>query len=95
MGKVQLERYHLHVLRTLSETKNAILYVLFNQQKHEGRKISRIDEYSSLLLMEKALHIIRRFAVSSGITLKLTKSDSWRLDKGRSYLLQKSLEAIC
>lgn len=34
-GKVQLERYHLHVLRSLKETKNAIQYVLFNQQKHD------------------------------------------------------------
>lgn len=94
-GKVQLERYHLHVLRTLRETKNAVLYVLFNQQKHENAKQSTIDEYSSLLHMERGLEIIRRFAGSAGITLKLTKSDSWRLEKGRSYLLQKSLEAIC
>ncbi len=33
-GRVQLERYHLHVLRSVRETKNAVLYVLFNQQKH-------------------------------------------------------------
>jgi hypothetical protein len=32
-GKVQLERYHLHVLKTIRETKNAIHYVLFNEQR--------------------------------------------------------------
>ncbi|WPU66418.1 transposase [Peredibacter starrii] len=33
-GKVQIERYHLHVLKTIKETKHAVQYVLFNQQKH-------------------------------------------------------------
>lgn len=35
-GKVQLERYHLHVLRSVRETKHAVHYVLFNEQKHTG-----------------------------------------------------------
>ncbi|WP_408095458.1 hypothetical protein ACJVC5_10480 [Peredibacter sp. HCB2-198] len=33
-GKVQIERYHLHVLKTIKEAKHAVQYVLFNQQKH-------------------------------------------------------------
>lgn len=45
-GKIQLERYHLHVLRTLRETKNAIKYVVFNEVKHNGKR--RIDGYSSV-----------------------------------------------
>lgn len=48
-GRVQLERYHLHVLRALRETRNAIHYVIFNQQKHEKKTSSRIDGYSSVL----------------------------------------------
>lgn len=32
-GRIQLERYHLHVLKTIQETKNAINYVLFNRQR--------------------------------------------------------------
>jgi REP element-mobilizing transposase RayT len=36
-GRIQLERYHLHVLKTLAETKNAINYVLFNEQHHSGK----------------------------------------------------------
>ncbi|MFP5492513.1 MAG: hypothetical protein ACLGG0_13495 [Bacteriovoracia bacterium] len=33
-GRVQLERYHLHVLRSIRETRNAVHYVLFNEQRH-------------------------------------------------------------
>src|SRR5690554_5748078 len=47
-GRIQLERYHLHVLKTLRETKNAIHYVLFNHQKHTGLKRAYITPYSSL-----------------------------------------------
>jgi hypothetical protein len=47
-GKVQLGRYHLHVLKTIRETKNAIHYVLFNEQKHSGKKSVVLDGYSSL-----------------------------------------------
>jgi hypothetical protein len=47
-GRIQLERYHLHILRTLRETRNAVNYVLFNEQKHSGLKTAHIDSYSSL-----------------------------------------------
>lgn len=48
-GKVQLQRYHLHVLKSLKETKNAIHYVCFNEQKHTGKRT--IDSYSSVGLL--------------------------------------------
>lgn len=35
-GRIQLERYHLHVLRSLRETRNAVFYVLQNEQRHTG-----------------------------------------------------------
>jgi hypothetical protein len=47
-GRVQLERYHLHVLRSLKETRNAVHYVLFNEQKHSGLKKVYMNRYSSL-----------------------------------------------
>jgi REP element-mobilizing transposase RayT len=47
-GRIQLERYHLHVLKTLQETKHAVHYVLFNRQKHMGLKKAYMDEFSSL-----------------------------------------------
>ncbi len=47
-GRIQLERYHLHVLKTLRETKHAIHYVLFNEAKHKNLKRAYVDQYSSL-----------------------------------------------
>lgn len=94
IGKVQIERYHLHVLRTLRETKNAILYVLFNKQKHEKGTYSKIDEYTSLLLLENATEVIRSFAVKGKITIKIGKMEFWELDKGHSYLLRRALTQL-
>lgn len=45
-GSVFKGRYHLHVLRTSLEVKNALKYVLLNTSKHTGL-IEHIDEYSS------------------------------------------------
>lgn len=36
-GSLQIERYHLHVLRTPQETRNAIAYVLNNELRHTGK----------------------------------------------------------
>lgn len=35
-GGVQIERYHLHLLKSLSETENALKYVIYNQTHHTG-----------------------------------------------------------
>jgi putative transposase len=51
-GRVQLERYHLHVLRSLRETRHAVHYVLFNKQKHAKLKSAHMDEFSSLALIK-------------------------------------------
>lgn len=39
-GAIQLERYHLHVLKNPTETRNALNYVINNDLKHSGRKIN-------------------------------------------------------
>lgn len=91
MGKVQMERYHLHVLKSVQETRTAVLYVLFNKQKHEKGTYSKIDEYSSILMMENALEVIRNFAKNMKITIEVGKAEDWELDKSRSYLLSKAL----
>ena len=44
-GRVQLERYHLNVLRCPTEAWNAVNYVAFNDARHSGRR--KIDSYSS------------------------------------------------
>jgi REP element-mobilizing transposase RayT len=52
-GRVVRDRYHLHVLRTVREVRNAIRYVLLNARKHLvklGRglpRVARIDPASS------------------------------------------------
>ena len=90
-GKVQVERYHLHVLRTLRETRNAVLYVLFNQQKHEKGTYSVITEYSSILSLENALNLIANFATKNAFTLKVERCEEWKGDRPVSYLLNHCL----
>jgi putative transposase len=49
-GRVLAERYHLHVLRTRTEGRNAVRYVLGNHVKHAaqvGRVGIAVDPYSS------------------------------------------------
>lgn len=76
LGRIQTERYHLHVLRSLREVRNALGYVLFNQQKHERGTYTAIDGYSSLLCVPDALKIIRRFAFEKKITVKIKKFET-------------------
>lgn len=45
-GAVQKERYHLHVLRCPKETKNAVKYVCFNEERHSGKR--SLDSFSSV-----------------------------------------------
>lgn len=86
-GKVQLERYHLHVLKGKRETKNAVMYVLFNKQKHEKGTYSNIDEYSSLLSMRNAIELIKEFIGKKKMTLKINKGEPWIPDLPQSWLL--------
>jgi REP element-mobilizing transposase RayT len=47
-GAVFRDRYHPHILKTLREVKNALLYIFQNFAKHTKVK-SRFDPYSSLI----------------------------------------------
>ena len=69
-GKIQLERYHLHVLKTIKETKNAIHYVLFNEQKHSRKKSIEIDAYSSLHTLDA-----RALARKAKLTLVMNRTN--------------------
>lgn len=44
-GTIQMERYHLHLLRTPTEVQNAIDYVIHNHEHHTG--IHKEDRFSS------------------------------------------------
>ena len=46
-GRVFADRYHLHVLRTPNEARNALVYVLNNARKHDAWSARRPDVYSS------------------------------------------------
>jgi REP element-mobilizing transposase RayT len=46
-GQVVAERYHAHVLRTPTEARNALVYVLQNGRKHGAWTARRPDAYSS------------------------------------------------
>ena len=46
-GRVLGDRYHDHVLKTPSEVRNALAYVLFNIRRHGGAVKRQPDYYSS------------------------------------------------
>ncbi|HEY4239803.1 MAG TPA: transposase [Kofleriaceae bacterium] len=46
-GRVFADRYHVHILRTLREAKNAIAYVLDNWRKHGGGTVAAFDPCST------------------------------------------------
>lgn len=81
-GRIQLERYHLHVLRSLRETKNAIHYVLFNHQKHRKLKRAEVNEYTSL----GPVHNLRQLAQEAKFTIVLKKlQEVMTLDNPKSW----------
>lgn len=87
-GRIQLERYHLHVLKTLRETKNAIHYVLFNHQKHTGLKRAYITPHSSLGFITDLKELAR--TASMMITLRKIGEISF-LDGPQSWMAKKVL----
>ncbi|MCP3918046.1 MAG: hypothetical protein GY711_21060 [bacterium] len=46
-GGMFVDRYHDHVLRTATEVRRAIAYVLFNAQRHRAWPRSILDPFSS------------------------------------------------
>jgi REP element-mobilizing transposase RayT len=87
-GRVQLERYHLHVLKSLRETRNAVHYVLFNQQKHTGLKRAYVDEYSSL----GAVKELQLLAKTARMTVVLSRIQQWpRLNPPMGWMIKRIL----
>lgn len=94
-GRIQIERYHLHVLRNIREARNAIYYVLFNQQKHDSRTCSTVDSFSSLLSVQEGLALVRNFAISRKIVIRIEKGENWDGDIGKSFVFKKAWETLC
>lgn len=84
MGKVQVERYHLHVLKTKQEVKHAVHYVAFNQHRHEKGTYTVIDEFTSAL---SDLKMVKEYAKRMRITIKIQGSLVLQMDKPTIYLL--------
>ncbi len=91
MGRIQIERYHLHVLKSVREVKHALQYVLFNHQKHEKGIYSAVDQYSSLLSEKDGLKIIQKFAREKKMTIEIRKGEFWKGDPGTSWLYQRGM----
>ena len=87
-GRIQIQRYHLHVLRSLRETRNAVFYVLFNQQRHEKGIYSVIDGYSSVLGRGD---LIKKFLKIKKMVLKVAREDTWKGPDPTSWLLTMAL----
>lgn len=83
-GRIQLERYHLHVLKTKREVKHAIHYVAFNQQKHEKGTYTLIDEFTSALT---DLKMVKGYAKRMRITIRILGSLVLEMDKPTIWLL--------
>lgn len=64
-GSIQLERYHLHVLKSPAETRHAIAYVLLNDLKHTGKfdkRFTKILTKGECWLLKKATSSLKDIA---------------------------------
>lgn len=87
-GSIQKERYHLHVLRSVKETKNAFRYVIFNEAHHSRKKVVTADAYSSL-------HQLNLKELAKQFKFSIVKKSSHReisLDQPTSWLAKNGLK---
>ena len=81
-------RYHLHILKSPREAKNALKYVLLNQAKHLG-VVEHIDSFSSGYFFKEWHKLVK---VRSWITAQLSESrrrDFSHLSPAKSWLLRE------
>jgi len=95
-GRVIAERYHLHVLRTPREVRNAVRYVVLNHVKHAGqagRQGITVDPYSSGPWFPHWPEGVRRvrWSVVTGPP-PLCEPRSWLLRTGRRRAGEVALE---
>lgn len=86
-GRIQRQRYHLHVLRTLRAARNALHYVIFNEQKHTGLKRAHVTSpYCSLRWARDLRGLARRAGMSVVLNgAHVPREESW-LDGPASWL---------
>jgi REP element-mobilizing transposase RayT len=92
-GRIQLERYHLHVLKTIRETRNAVHYVLFNEQKHSGLKRAYVNSFSSLGVVQDLRELAKKAKMM--VILGRIQEDNF-LDTPEGWMLKQVLnQQIC
>lgn len=89
-GRVQSERYHLHVLRTVREVRHALAYVLLNERRHSGKRWLRADEFTSLSHRSK----LAAWAQALGVTLIRGAPGPVALDPAQSFLARWALREL-
>jgi hypothetical protein len=85
-GRIQIERYHLHVLKTKREVEHAVYYVAFNQQKHEKGTYTILDEFTSALA---DLKMVKEYAKRMRITIRIWGSMFLEMDPPIIYILRE------
>jgi REP element-mobilizing transposase RayT len=80
-GRVFADRYHAHVLRTLREVRNALLYVLQNARRHRVRIRGWIDRCSSAVWSDGWRDRLS-FESLRGALRPVADARSWKLVKG-------------
>lgn len=87
---MRARKFNLRVIHfsLQSNHMNAVLYVLFNKQKHEKGICSTIDGYSSLLLLKDAYRLIKEYAQKKKIILKVDRSQWFEIQSPLSYFLK-------
>ena len=94
-GKVFVERYHLHILKTPTQVRNALRYIFMNFAKHT-RTPHRFDAYSTLVCFPDKIKLglarvntyalfkskLRRQEYKEEMNLLLAPAKSWFLNYG-------------
>ena len=82
-GKVFTARYHLHVLRTPTEVRRALAYVLGDARKHLGvRDAEWADPCSSAVFFEGWHRPVRDLRVEGDGPVPVVPARSWLLTEG-------------
>jgi REP element-mobilizing transposase RayT len=82
LGRLFRERYHAHVLKTLSEVRHAWIYLLHNGAKHKETAPGVCDPYSSAAHFDGYASSPRMKGAPLADASMLAKAASWLLTVG-------------
>jgi hypothetical protein len=78
-GKVFADRYHMRILKTPTELKNGLRYVLDDRWKHSPRRpdfLVEQDDCSSLAWLESAVVAPRTWLLQNGVRARPVQGES-------------------